>query len=188
MNSKMSKEKFEFEQNMQKLKLFHEKELEVFKQNSTGEYQKMINNLKKDWDELTQQKKEWLQKALVIAQESCGGCFTNTKVLNYDSFLWAYCAISSRAFPNTTASASSSEIRKELVMWPILDLMNHNHDCKMEWVVDDQGVRFFLKEGKIEQGAIVWNNYGPKGNEVSSWVYEQFQVLLTLCFLPEPPE
>jgi hypothetical protein len=51
-----SKDKAEHEQNMLKLKKFHEKELEASKNNSTSEYVKLIDGLKLDLEALNKQK------------------------------------------------------------------------------------------------------------------------------------
>ena len=46
LNSKLMHEKLEHEQNITKLKTFHEKELDAHKQNSTKEFTQLIENLK----------------------------------------------------------------------------------------------------------------------------------------------
>jgi predicted nucleic acid-binding Zn-ribbon protein len=54
--AKSNKEKAEYEQNMLKLKAFHEKEMEASKNNSSSEYTKLINSLKDEMDALNKQK------------------------------------------------------------------------------------------------------------------------------------
>lgn len=54
--SKAGKEKQEYEQNLNKLKSFHERELEACKQNSTNEYVKLIDVLKANIESMKKQK------------------------------------------------------------------------------------------------------------------------------------
>lgn len=54
--SKASQEKLEYELNVNKLKAFHERELEACKQNSSSEFNKLITTLKADVELLQRQK------------------------------------------------------------------------------------------------------------------------------------
>lgn len=56
LNGKSQKDKQEYEQNILKLKTFHQRELEANRQNSTGEYEKLIQSLKSDFEILDKQK------------------------------------------------------------------------------------------------------------------------------------
>ena len=56
MTSKMSHEKLEHEQNITKLKAFHEKELDAHKQNSTKELTQLIESLKAQLDQVNKEK------------------------------------------------------------------------------------------------------------------------------------
>lgn len=54
--SRAANEKLEYEQNLSKLKSFHERELEACKQNSSSEYMKLIDTLKSSLETLKKQK------------------------------------------------------------------------------------------------------------------------------------
>lgn len=54
--ARANKEKQEYEQNLSKLKSFHERELEACKQNSSNEYVKLIETLKTNLETLKKQK------------------------------------------------------------------------------------------------------------------------------------
>jgi hypothetical protein len=53
---KLGKEKVDYEQNLAKLKAFHERELDALKQNSTSEYQTLLNNLKLELEKANKSK------------------------------------------------------------------------------------------------------------------------------------
>ena len=113
---------------------------------------------------LTAEKKKWLQNALDISQQALSKIIP-LNVLDWDNLLWAYSAISSRAFPR---SSGTNGDRNELCLWTILDLMNHDHNSKIEWNITKEGV-YFIAQEKTVAGCTLWNNYGPKGNEVR-WI------------------
>ncbi|TPX41624.1 hypothetical protein SeLEV6574_g05990 [Synchytrium endobioticum] len=57
----------------------------------------------------------------------------------------------------------------ELAMWPVLDMLNHQRNAKIEWVTTlAQGVSFINRQPDkiIRAHTEVFNNYGPKGNEL----------------------
>ena len=56
LNSKLMHEKLEHEQNITKLKNFHEKELDAHKQNSTKEFTQLIENLKIQLEQVNKDK------------------------------------------------------------------------------------------------------------------------------------
>lgn len=119
---------------------------------------------------LTLEKRAWLEGVLYLAQESMGDLFPSDS-LNWNSLLWAYSAISSRAFPllhsstgHSIASIANNTEDKGLCLWPILDLLNHSPHAKIEWSVSADGVSFVTQE-PVAEGALLLNNYGPKGNE-----------------------
>lgn len=58
-NSNFSKEKQDFDQNILKLKTFHQKELEALKQNSNSEYEKFISSLKADLELMAKDKMQF---------------------------------------------------------------------------------------------------------------------------------
>ncbi|KAJ3112402.1 hypothetical protein HDU96_004581 [Phlyctochytrium bullatum] len=105
------------------------------------------------------------------------------ETVDYQQFLWAYCAIASRAFPKASGGVvkpedgsdtktdsldpfSTSRVA-ELCLYPVLDMLNHKRDRKIEWnSVVKPGISFVAKES-TSKGDVLWNNYGPKGNEVA---------------------
>lgn len=66
--------------------------------------------------------------------------------ITWEQFLWAFCCISSRAFPKlngkvigsdstTTKSVNEGQeaIDPEVCMWPVLDMFNHKLNQPIEW-------------------------------------------------------
>ena len=144
--------------------------------------QHQVDSLLKGTDlwHLTMEKKKWLTHALDIAKQACQELFSQD-VLSEENLLWAYSAISSRAFPKIISPSAGS--RNEICMWPILDLMDHDHASKMEWQITDAGITFITQE-PITRGSVVFNNYGPKGNEVQNikyFIITEFSRQLWLC-------
>ncbi|TPX32206.1 hypothetical protein SmJEL517_g04649 [Synchytrium microbalum] len=119
--------------------------------------------------------------------------FPTPGALTFDHWLWAYCSISSRAFPKRRSAAASEpdkivDTNKkpeeysmraddpfilgdprveecELAMWPVLDMLNHARGHKIEWITSHDGISFVAQQS-VAKGAEVMNNYGPKGNEL----------------------
>ncbi|KAJ1550712.1 hypothetical protein HK096_005457, partial [Nowakowskiella sp. JEL0078] len=131
------------------------------------------------------ERRRLLKEMLEIANEGCGHLFIRGS-LNWENFLWAYCAISSRAFPRKKCRTDTDVLllkpsnksndsgfaigdprneECEVCMWPILDMLNHKTGQQMEWhSKKDIGVAFVTQQAVIE-GEELFNNYGPKGNE-----------------------
>ncbi|KAI8618663.1 hypothetical protein BC830DRAFT_1107892 [Chytriomyces sp. MP71] len=103
--------------------------------------------------------------------------------LAFEELLWAYCAIQSRAFPKNMSvvvdgnhrsqdqDGSGQDIKEkdaalsELCLYPVLDMINHKRNQKIEWnAINPPGITF-ITPIEIRKGEIVWNNYGSKGNE-----------------------
>jgi hypothetical protein len=123
---------------------------------------------------------EWLKSVYKIISR-----FDFHGKLDFGLFLWAYCSITSRAFPKTVKSKIDIQEKgiagedridtttheddwiciTEICLYPVLDMFNHNKDCKIVWKMTPDGVSFVAQED-IAKGAEVFNNYGPKGNEV----------------------
>ncbi|KAJ3387342.1 hypothetical protein HDU84_000915 [Entophlyctis sp. JEL0112] len=69
------------------------------------------------------------------------------------------------ALGEVTSKASSGLPFSELCLYPVLDMINHKRNQKIEWNTRvSPGVSFLAPE-EIPEGEIVWNNYGSKGNE-----------------------
>ena len=100
-----------------------------------------------DLYKITLEKKKWLQDALKVAERR-----RNT---NYKELLWAYSVISSRSFPKS---------RGQVCLWPVLDYLDHDPDSKIEWIITESEIKFRAMQD-VEAGEILYNNYGPKGNE-----------------------
>jgi hypothetical protein len=115
---------------------------------------------------LTTGRREWLENVLKCLQEPCSAFFATSKALTYENLLWAYCAITSRAFPKSRPSVQDSDWTNlsEICLFPVLDMINHKPYRKIEWQMSSEGVRFITME-PVAAGDELFNNYGPKGNE-----------------------
>lgn len=118
----------------------------------------------------------WLEE--VVAQVNIGASEYFQSPLTLDEILWAYASIISRAFPKSRrqATGDTSDMSldpesnwitiSEICLYPVLDLLNHKRNHKIEWIMSDIGVSFIAREG-VGHGCEIFNNYGPKGNEVN---------------------
>ena len=104
-----------------------------------------------DLYKITLEKKRWLSDATEIAARLKNDCTWIT----FENMKWAYSIISSRSFPKGPG---------EVCLWPILDYLDHDAKSKIEWIITDFEIRFVAMED-IQKGVVVYNNYGPKGNE-----------------------
>ncbi|KAJ3304342.1 hypothetical protein HDU76_005208, partial [Blyttiomyces sp. JEL0837] len=86
--------------------------------------------------------------------------------LTYEELVWGYSVIASRAFPGkrskdgdeTIAEGAGGNVEGS-------DALNHNRNQKIEWnTVVKPGITFITPD-PIQNGQIMWNNYGSKGNE-----------------------
>jgi hypothetical protein len=115
---------------------------------------------------------EWLSEGTRIVQAACGDQIPSSVPLE-QGLLWSACAVWSRAFPkarpNTHIDQKSNSqdwlMLSEICMYPILDMLNHKRNHRIEWRMHDEGVAFMAVDGTL-QGHELFNNYGPKGNEV----------------------
>ncbi|KAJ3179732.1 hypothetical protein HDU85_004731 [Gaertneriomyces sp. JEL0708] len=123
---------------------------------------------------VVQERAKLLKRGLAIVSEVCGEMFTHHS-LTWENFLWAYSAISSRAFPRSRPAPSASVSKdsaaddttsaaSELCLYPILDMLNHRRAERIEWRLTDENVTFVALDG-FAGGEEVFNNYGAKGNE-----------------------
>ncbi|KAJ3105854.1 hypothetical protein HDU97_007498 [Phlyctochytrium planicorne] len=127
---------------------------------------------------IVQERRKLLKNAVKIVNDA----FTTHGILQameYNKILWAYCAIASRAFPKSSGvikpEASSSQADtldpiatnrvSELCLYPILDMLNHERGRKIEWNSILRPGISFVSVDTVRKGEVLWNNYGPKGNE-----------------------
>jgi hypothetical protein len=85
--------------------------------------------------------------------------------VKFEDYLWAHLITTSRAFPYRITNPSAQP--HEIMLLPIIDLLNHKPNSKVEWSSSERG-NFKITcvstphdvKGKVE----IFNNYGPKGN------------------------
>ncbi|CCK69862.1 protein-lysine N-methyltransferase KNAG_0D01100 [Huiozyma naganishii CBS 8797] len=86
---------------------------------------------------------------------------------SFSSFLWSHLIFTSRAFPEYIINKGNCEPH-EVILLPILDLLNHDYESKVLWSTDRGSAFIYQNLEDIEtlkQGQEIFNNYGPKGNE-----------------------
>ncbi|RUP44732.1 hypothetical protein BC936DRAFT_149074 [Jimgerdemannia flammicorona] len=81
------------------------------------------------------------------------------------AFLWAYTAISSRAFPHKLLDPTSEAAGE--AMFPLADSMNHRPRTKVTWrsqggAASKDGVLELIAGEEVGAGEQLYNNYGPK--------------------------
>lgn len=87
----------------------------------------------------------------------------NSKV-SFSDYLWAHLIVTSRAFPYRIVNPNA--LSHEVMLLPIVDLLNHKPHAKVEWSSNSDGdfklsiLKSTGQSGKFE----IFNNYGPKGN------------------------
>ncbi|KAJ3394943.1 hypothetical protein HDU92_006408 [Lobulomyces angularis] len=121
-----------------------------------------------------------LKDGLNIVQLACGKEFINN-TLTWNNFLWAYSAISSRAFPllkgridsnddkvfNESIKPENNAKNPECCMWPVLDMCDHKLDYKIEWSsVARPGYVSYIAREDTKLNTELYTNYGAKGNEM----------------------
>ncbi|KND01240.1 uncharacterized protein SPPG_04331 [Spizellomyces punctatus DAOM BR117] len=126
---------------------------------------------------IVRERRKVLETGLKVLQDVCGDLFKKHS-LTWENMLWAYSAISSRAFPRSRNDTSRedrehaaeeavevAEGTSELCLYPILDMLNHRRGERIEWQIADKTSVTFVTLDNIEAGAQIFNNYGAKGNE-----------------------
>lgn len=88
--------------------------------------------------------------------------------VSFEDYLWAHLIVTSRTFPYRIVNPSAQP--HEVMLLPIVDLLNHKPHAKVEWSSNHDGA-FKLSilepanQAEFEIGkAELFNNYGPKGN------------------------
>lgn len=81
---------------------------------------------------------------------------------SFSAFLWSHLIFLSRAFPEYVLNSNCE--KHHVMLLPIVDLLNHDYKCKVEWL--GSTFKFSYKYlGSVENGTQLYNNYGRKGNE-----------------------
>ncbi|QLL33629.1 hypothetical protein HG536_0E05400 [Torulaspora globosa] len=81
---------------------------------------------------------------------------------SFSAFLWSHLIFLSRAFPEYVLNSKCQ--KHHVMLLPIVDLLNHDYKCKVEWL--GSAFKFSYKYlGSAEKGTQLYNNYGRKGNE-----------------------
>ncbi|QLQ81190.1 hypothetical protein HG537_0E05450 [Torulaspora globosa] len=87
---------------------------------------------------------------------------TPTVWYSFSAFLWSHLIFLSRAFPEYVLNSNCE--KHHVMLLPIVDLLNHDYKCKVEWL--GSASKFSYKYlGTAEKGTQLYNNYGRKGNE-----------------------
>ena len=100
-----------------------------------------------------------------------------TSIIWRELYVWASTVMSSRCFPGPAAfnqpdahdpTYNDDPEGKAPVLIPGLDLLNHDPCSKVAWMWDIHS--YILKtDERLEGGAEVFNNYGPKSNEACEY-------------------
>ncbi|SCV01238.1 LAMI_0G10198g1_1 [Lachancea mirantina] len=83
---------------------------------------------------------------------------------SFQAYLWSHLIFLSRAFPEYIINKDGPS--SSIMLLPIIDLLNHDFNSKIEWSQGDKQGSFRLRklEG-VSAGSEIFNNYGGKGNE-----------------------
>lgn len=116
--------------------------------------------------ENTSLEKEFIEKRknlLLLDFESVS--FLN-KHVTFDDFLWSHLIITSRAFPYRIVNPEAKQ--NSVMLLPIIDLLNHQPNTKVEWSSNSSGNFKISNTETIQPSETaeyeIFNNYGPKGN------------------------
>lgn len=82
----------------------------------------------------------------------------------FPAFLWASSILKSRSFPAYLMKDLFTGVETDdLMLLPVVDLLNHNPQSKVHWNAKDG--QFCFKCDNNVAGSELFNNYGMKGNE-----------------------
>ncbi|KAJ3127507.1 hypothetical protein HK098_006285 [Nowakowskiella sp. JEL0407] len=140
-------------------------------------------------EHIVTERQKQLKKLYRIAKIACGHLFKKKGSLSLENIIWAYSVIASRAFPEKKVADSEDDRRNsgeengsdggdatefmlgnprneecDVCLWPILDMLDHKPNHKVEWRTTKSGVSLVFQD-PIQAGDTLYNNYGPKGNE-----------------------
>lgn len=85
---------------------------------------------------------------------------------SFPAYLWSTVIFTSRAFPQILLDQEATQDINEAFLFPIVDLLNHRNNTKVEWAADYKAsaLTFSTKE-TLNEGDELFNNYGDKSNE-----------------------
>lgn len=92
--------------------------------------------------------------------------FADLVWLSFPAFLYSHLVFTTRAFPEYVIDKNANEF--SVILLPILDLMNHNYNSKVQWFPKEHhnGTSFCYQcLADMKAGDELDNNYGGKGNE-----------------------
>ncbi|KAI5957231.1 hypothetical protein KGF54_000159 [Candida jiufengensis] len=81
---------------------------------------------------------------------------------SFPNYLWSSLIFKSRAFPAYIIDKSLP--KNESMLLPVVDMLNHNPQAKVEWTCNNDSF-VFQTDTICEKGQEIYNNYGMKGNE-----------------------
>lgn len=87
---------------------------------------------------------------------------------SFPAYLWSHLIFISRAFPERIVNEECEE--SDIILLPILDLLNHNYNSKIEWS-SHLGSFHLCKCEMVPHGQEITNNYGGKSNEELLYSY-----------------
>ncbi|ODV66436.1 SET domain-containing protein [Hyphopichia burtonii NRRL Y-1933] len=86
--------------------------------------------------------------------------------LDFPSYVWASCILSSRGFPSILIEPGVKEER--LILVPIMDLTNHVNDAQVKWIPKFENHTKFIDFNALDKFPSgkqeIYNNYGSKDN------------------------
>ena len=131
------------------------------------------NNLNNDtaivWGPIEESLMEYLKQNGIFANiyEQFTKLIYYPEEIEWDSFtayFWAHLIYTSRAFPERIINPNCEE--SDVMLLPIVDLLNHGNRTKVEWSTDKTGSFCYTNlQNDIPEGAEIFNNYGAKSNE-----------------------
>lgn len=84
---------------------------------------------------------------------------------SFSAYLWSHLIFTSRAFPEYVINPGQCE-ESAIMLLPIIDLLNHDYQSKVEWSSNDRhDFNLTLLGNDFKEGDELFNNYGGKGNE-----------------------
>lgn len=116
---------------------------------------------------------DFITQVFSYINESTKVLLKNYTTIYWDSFIayvWAFCIFKSRAFPEILINPDDCENINQVFLLPIVDLLNHKNDTKVELTYSDKCVHFFSNtesfnnknENPVNE---LFNNYADKFNE-----------------------
>ncbi|CAI6320889.1 unnamed protein product [Periconia digitata] len=80
----------------------------------------------------------------------------------FEDYLWAFTIMSSRSFVSTYMLPNFNTFP---ILFPVLDILNHSTDAKINWAFDDKCFTLALENpASVLPKSQIFNNYAPKQN------------------------